>query len=882
MSEMAEMSNVQNLYGQANPSGETLQEKHYSDLARELKQFTGWVVGVLCDPVFSGLETPFDLGFEDFLQAWGKLTNVKVVPLDVNQVHSYEILFKGKIDILVFPYGNVFPMDAEGFYSAQTMNYFLRQGGAVLMTGGIPYMKQAGPRGKIIPTQSPEEMTAVYDKWVSKSGIKYYECAVLPGQQRVNTNLLPSLPEILEAAPSHYGVLVANSSHDPLPKPPHGNVFPERYPARQVIPLVVGTDLYGQPVSTAAVMAQDFETGSREIYFTHEDNPHPLSPGSGYFDGLMQDLFALLTNRVVAAEVEAEYACYRQGEIVAIRSEIVSHELEEQPCILRLVITGAGQTVFSQDLSVTLNPGQNIHEWAWKPEAFGTDEYLIQILVIRGERAVSQAENGFAVWNGQVIQQSPRIGLRKQYFTLDGRGAFITGTNYYESTRGEVMWFRPNVANLIRDLHQMHTCGVNMIRPHYHHLKWFKDYLLYHHRRLFPFYKELETLNDPQPDERVWRIWDLFIYLTQKYGITYNGDLFTLVPSEMGDPRGWFGTVEAVYDLEKRVPQKEFLRALELRYRDIPGITWDLFNEPYNPTDQEVAEWAADLAKVFTELESPRLISVGGPLHIGATVDYDCPHGRIKEDFYNRLDTPILLQELHLDRPEPLSAELLQAEDLRYMTVLSLRNGMAGLCPWSWTRQMRLWQDTYEHHYTFPMEKWDDRLGLHTHEDGTIKVAGQVFKDLAILLKGIDLLEYDLENRLILTSRGSLAATIQGQDGQVGQRLIHSQGEQCFAGMALEKIEWQGQDLVCGPAASYVYFYAPQDHFATARQLLVKSEGPGLLKVARGEVQVVDLVDGFSPDFQSLAAVVHRQEQGETLIEVGPEMTRYWLRLIFK
>jgi hypothetical protein len=30
------------------------------------------------------------------------------------------------------------------------------------------------------------------------------------------------------------------------------------------------------------------------------------------------------------------------------------------------------------------------------------------------------------------------------------------------------------------------------------------------------------------------------------------GDLFTLVPVEMGDPRGWFGTVEAVYDPAKR------------------------------------------------------------------------------------------------------------------------------------------------------------------------------------------------------------------------------------------------------------------------------------------------------------------------------------------
>lgn len=879
---MTDLSNAQNLYAPSEAKKGISKSRHYSDLARELKGYSGWVVGVLCDPVFSGLETPGDLRFEHFVEAWGSLPNVKVVPLDANQIHSYEILFKGKIDILVFPYGNVFPMDAEGLYSAQTLNYFLRQGGAVLMTGGIPYMKQAGPHGKVISTQTPEEMTAVYDKWVARFGIKYYECALLPTQQRVNTHLLPSLPEILDAAPSRYGVLLNNSSHDPVPRPPHGNVFPERYPARQIMPLIIGIDPFGQPVSTAAVMAQDFETGSREIYFTHENNPHPLSPASGYFGGMMQDLFTLLTNRIVAAEAEAEYACYRQGETVVIRAEIVSHEPEEQPCTLRLVISGAGKEVYTQELTQIIHPGQNIQEWAWKPETFGTDEYSIQVLIIRDRRVVSLVENGFVVWCSHVLNEAPVVGIRKQYFTINGRGAFITGTNYYESTRGEVMWFRPNVANLIRDFSQMHTCAINMIRPHYHHLKWFKDYLLYHHRRLFPFYKELENLNSPQPDERGWRIWDLFIYLSQKYGIIYNGDLFTLVPEEMGDPRGWFGTVEAVYDQEKRPPQKEFLSALERRYRDIPGITWDLFNEPYHPTDQEVAEWAADLAGVFSASGSQRLITVGGPLHIGATVDYDCPHGRIDEGFYNRLETPILLQELHLDRPEPLPAEKQQAEDLRYMTVLSLRNGMAGVCPWSWTRQMRLWQDTYEHHCTFPMEKWDDRLGLHTHEDGTLKIAGQVFKDLAVLIKGIDFLEYDLENQQTITAQGRLVAMINGQNGQAGQRLIHAKDDQCFGGMALEKIEWQGQDLVQGPAAAYVYFYTLQGHFSNTRRLLVKSEAPGTLKVTRSDAQAVDLVDGFSPNFRWLAQVDYHQDQKQILIEVKPEMTRYWFRLLLE
>src|SRR5262249_59566633 len=102
-------------------------------------------------------------------------------------------------------------------------------------------------------------------------------------------------------------------------------------------------------------------------------------------------------------------------------------------------------------------------------------------------------------------------------------------------------------------------------------------------------------------------------YLSQKYGLIYNGDLFTLVPEEMGDPRGWFGTVEAVYDRAKRPAQKEFLRALEARYRDVPGISWALFNEPYMVSDAAGADGASDLSTVFTELASRRPLTVGVP-----------------------------------------------------------------------------------------------------------------------------------------------------------------------------------------------------------------------------------------------------------------------------
>src|SRR5262249_20251324 len=153
--------------------------------------------------------------------------------------------------------------------------------------------------------------------------------------------------------------------------------------------------------------------------------------------------------------VAAEFACYRAGEAVHVRAEVASHAARPLPCTLRLSIMAAGQAVHIADQTLTLPPGPTVAEWTWQPETFAADEYGLLVEVLRQGRLVSYAENAFVVWQPDGLAHALVLGLRGQYFTLDGRGAFITGTNYCESTRGEAMWFRPSVSNLIRDHQQM-------------------------------------------------------------------------------------------------------------------------------------------------------------------------------------------------------------------------------------------------------------------------------------------------------------------------------------------------------------------------------------------------------------------------------------------
>jgi len=879
---MSETANAQNLYADGGAVRQNV-AAGYSELARELSAHNGIVVGVMNDPRFAGQEVPPGLRFEPIATAWETIPGVRVVSLDADQIRSHAILFKGKMDILVYPYGSVYPMDAYSLFSGQTFNYFLRQGGAVLTSGGIPFANQASPYGKHMENDTLEKLTEVFDKWISKFGIKYYQCRVPPAVEHPDSDLLPDLKSAVAWMPSSTGVVIVNSAHDPVPRPPSGNVFPERTPARTVLPLLRGFDHWGQKVCISAALSQDFENGSRRIHFTHVDGAHPLAPEAPHFPELMQALFGLLANRVFVKDVEAGYACYRQGEEVALTIELASFEPEAVSVTMALDIAdAAGVVAHHAEEQLQLPPGRTSRRTHhWHPARFASDEYTVRVRLLRDGRAVSKAANGFVVWNEDVIRRGPRLGIKGHYLTVNDQPTVITGTNYYESTRGEAMWFRPDVAHIIRDHRQMQACGVNMIRPHYHHLKWFRDYLLYHHGRLPDFYRELESGVGAMPDERVWRIWDLFIYLGQKYGIVYNGDLFTLVPEEMGDPRGWYGTVEAVYDRRLRPAQKEFLLALDRRYRQVPGISWDLFNEPYMVTDEAVAEWAGDLGAALAADGSPRLLTVGGVNHLPSGVDYDSIHGRISPSFRHTSTRPVLLQELHFDRPEHLPAELQQAEGFRTCAVTTLLVGAAGWMPWSWTRQMRLWQDSYEHHHTFPMEKWDDRLGMHTHEDGTLKPAGLVFKDLAVLLAGIRPVSHDPETCRTTTTVGTLTARL-ATTAEGSHEILHVAAGRCLAAMSRDAIAPDGRPLVTGPAGAYLFLRAPEDGFWEATEVLIKSELPGTLVAHRGGAIAVELVDPTPSDCRLLDTVGFSGDTEQTCIEVTGGMTSYWLRLRFR
>jgi hypothetical protein len=865
--------------------------KDFLVLARELAKEKRTVVGVFRDPTFAGREIPASLHPEDFEKTWGARHDVRVVFLDKEQIRSFSILFRGKMDILVYPYGPLYPMDSYSLFSGDTLTHFLKCGGAVLTTGGVPFGLPVSDEGKP-PVKNATESDGlslsneIYQRWVAPLGYKFYVHPYTPAETRYDQRYFPSLHGPLDVAGCRIGIVANNSSHEPVPKCSHGNVFPERYPARQVTPLLWGSDKYGRILTVNGLLIQDFENGSRRVHLAHLDDPHPLSPDTKHSSGLMGDLLNLLTNRLMVKEVETDYACYRQGEPVRVLAELASFDVNETEAEVSLEIRAGGKLVDSHTETLRLPAKQTAtKEWHWAPQTFETDEYEVLVKIGRNGQVVSSAENGFVVWNPSVVEHGPAVKIQGKYFRVGESETFLSGTNYYESTRGEIMWFRPNVKRIAADLREMRECGVNYIRPHYHHLKWFKDYLMFQQGKLFPFFASLESVESPLPDERAWRIWDAFIYLCQKLGIVYGGDLFTLVPEEMGDPRGWFPLLESVYCQEKRAFEQDFLRQINLRFKTAPCIAWDLWNEPGVPVEA-LKGWTDALRATLEKTGVPRYITVGGGSgeKLGDAVDYLGAHSGTHNirKVVNSSKKPVLMQEIYMDHNEDLPSEMIQAEDMREGILATVKNGYCGVAPWSWTRQMRLWQDSYEHDPAFRMESWDDRLGTQVHDDATLKPAGQVFRNLAMLIRTIHLVDFDPSSGKVSSERGEVIVKLKDKDGMQSYALYHVSGSRCFAAMALTSAQWSGKTLASGPVSGYVYIFSDDaSDLFSAKRIFAKSEIPGKLVIsARSDrPRSVSLVDVSPLEVKLLGSVEWSSDANGVEVKIDPTLEAYWVQV---
>lgn len=743
----------------------------------------------------------------------------------VNEVflNSFEAMNRDIVDILIVP--ELEMLQKKLYYP---LKKYMDAGGAVIFACDDYFMT-----GKILDDEfSQFDVEAVagdayYRATSAFLGIKPYASDITPTIAASSSEWIADSKTVPTSLPKA-GVQMNVSSDKVSPYPPDGHVFIERYEVLRNYDAVIGCDNYGRKVNSQVTFAHNWETGARYALYSSNQKNSVIRKSNPLFESTLKAAIQFCENKIFAVSCFPNYACYKPNEDVAVTYEVQNAGKTQENIDITLEIFDCDKnSVFVDKNSITLNSNTPLKNTVyWKNCDFSCDSYSIVLSVSQNGRLLSKAENGFVIWNEEIIKQGLSVHTSGKYFDINGKSSMITGTNYYESNIGEVMWVKPNIKKLEEDFKQMSDNGINYIRIHYHHVKWFKDYLKNCTGHILDYYKDLE--DDYLPSERILRIFDAHIYLSQKYHIIYGGDLFTLLPEELGDPKGWYGVQDYVWFEDKLKAQKEFLDCLIPRYVNVPGIAWDIYNEPccvfcdpYIPTfNQTFYNWALKIKEHMRALGDTHLITIGAehPDRFGDALDFYAEHTNFKFIRERKTQTtlPEIIQECWLDRPATPVGDQLQLNDIKQAITDVLELGFSGFVPWQWTNQQRLWCDWR----TYVGEIWDDRLGTCVRNDGTLKPAGRFYKDFVTFIDGLDFISCN--NGIITTSAGRLSVEYDNnKDRRIrfyeNEEIVREIGQKCITGKTLSVRTDSNADL----------FYISSTHDID----YIKANQPGILTI---------------------------------------------------
>ena len=663
----------------------------------------GLRIAVFREPGFPAIGMPQAVTPEWIARALASAHDVTFI--DSRSLADVAQLSPQRFDVLVMAYGEAFPRDAFPAIRA-----FLEQGGGFLHCSGRPF---AQPQSLQANVWRASDQVDPYKEFLAPLGIKPHE-----DEQEL-------------------GLTVTTSVGGMPILPTHGNVFPYRVPARE---FYLPQEYKNQPQFRGSVLARAWRNpyGGESLsplrawwLISASDRSHPFFKADTKAAQQLQKMMNYLSAGLVLHEVETEFASYQPGERVVLSGVVTNTGSRVSRGRVELEIrTAAGACRVKKQQRVSLPAGATTRvSFRWQPRADAGSFYTVRMVLRQASGIAQEMTNGFAISSPQAYACGPRISAQGNQLLLNDVPQFMWGTNYYESRQGELMWIRPDLGAIRADFQRMQQAGLRLVRIHYHHSKWFRDYYQDVLRQPLDSYLALAD-ESALPSERSLRILDAVIQLSQECGLVICLDLFTLVPREMGDPRGWLGMRERIVEEPRVVWQEKFLKRIAERYRAVPGIIWDLWNEPRLARDDEdtLRQWAQRHKNTLRASGDSHLVTIGDPLSLRLidVLDYASLHTDTIRSFGNvgGYARPVMFGEVWNPSGSSEPEEARQRDKLVQDARESLASGAAGFMPWQWTRQARLW------HNASDAERWDDELGCCVREDGSLKPAGRAYQEL--------------------------------------------------------------------------------------------------------------------------------------------------------
>jgi len=476
-----------------------------------------------------------------------------VTPLSAADLSATDL---SSFDLLIIPTGPVFPAEAR-----ENLISYLKKGKALLTVGGYAFDEPVVPIGggkfaRCLRLKRAEELTGE---------IKNTSINTRFGETGDTLRLSPDQVGIFDpsdrfsdaAGITGPGVVLTGSfrgwSATALIGSNHP-VFPQVYARWD--PLLFAEDRYGRRIAPAAGILQHFGgpfRGGRWAFFG-VDSTDLFAPGM-----LPEEFLVRLVNKLVAGcfswNLLTRHRCMRPGEKTEVEIRVGNFGRLKR----KVKLSFFGGTAAPVTKSFVLFPGETKRETISFPAPAQPGFYPLRstLEIEDGGDSLPARETfgGFCVWDPASGVEGPEITFSENLFRIGGRPVFLTGTN-----QTGVVWFSPREEPFlwVKDFTRQTDHGLNVIR--FLHFSPFAK----GRPRGWKSASPLDLAG--RPDEELIRKTDALVFLAARSGQIPLLTLHDWQPVALGK--------------EELEAQKKWVRFWARRYARVPGLLFDIQNEP--------------------------------------------------------------------------------------------------------------------------------------------------------------------------------------------------------------------------------------------------------------------------------------------------------------
>ena len=509
-----------------------------------------------------------------------------VTRLRAGDVCDASVLTKANFDALVLPQAPCYPTEGK-----EALRQYLKQGGAFFSTGGYAFddllayssegwtKSDPSVQAKDMDTQAapavglntrfgePGDTMKLHPEQLGVFDPSYLLQRVASVRAAPGQYLLPADWNV-PAAMEGFAAVALIGSNSP--------VFPDD--CSRWIPLLEGADALGRSRGPIGSLVHNYAgpyAGSSWAFFgvTNED----------LFDGRRPELDRLLVTTIrrlcrpqFLHGLTTNLACYRQGEPVTLSATAKVPADSLGTARVHFEIDG------NEVATVPLPADDAAATTDWKPGRFDRDFYRVRALLEVGGQVVDECETAFVVWDEKIVASGPSVKLERNYLNFREVPTFLCGAN-----QTGMMWYSAFENPLVwdRDFEKMNDCGQNVLR-------------ILH---FSPFARGTRATGAGtcadlrrRPLDTV-RKTDAIVQLAQKHNVIVFLTLHDWLPVELTN--------------EELAAQHEWAEFWTGRYKDVPGIFYDLQSEPgVHPPDTDymrtlAQDWLAQRYGSFAQAQ---------------------------------------------------------------------------------------------------------------------------------------------------------------------------------------------------------------------------------------------------------------------------------------